>query len=100
MYFTYVEELEEFMRSVAATDFVRNFSKYQDDAREEAVEITSHGRATAFLISPTDYAEYLQLRAKSRRVLKIGQLPMSIIDSLRESEMSGRHDHLNSLMDD
>jgi prevent-host-death family protein len=87
------------MRSVRSTDFVRNFSKYQDEAREEPVEITSHGRATAVLISPTDYAEFLALRAKSRRVLKVGELPQSIIDALKSTEMSPRHDHLNSLMD-
>lgn len=88
------------MRSVAATEFVRNFSKYQDEAREGAVEITSHGRATAVLISPTDYAEYLELRARSRRILKIGELPSSIIDALKDSEMSARHAHLDSLMDE
>ena len=88
------------MRSVRSTDFVRNFSKYQDEAHEEPVEITSHGRATAVLISPTDYAEYVDLRSKSRRVLKIGELPTSIIDALKQSEMSARHDHLNSLMDE
>jgi prevent-host-death family protein len=88
------------MRSVRSTDFVRNFSRYQDEAREEPVEITSHGRATAVLISPTDYAEFVELRAKSRRVLKVGALPSSIIDALKESEMSTRHDHLNALMDE
>lgn len=88
------------MRSVRSTEFVRNFSKYQDEAREEAVEITSHGRPTAVLISPNDYAEYVELRAKLRRVLKVGELPPSIIDALKASEMSTRHDHLNSLMDE
>jgi prevent-host-death family protein len=88
------------MRSVRSTEFVRNFSKYQDEAREEAVEITSHGRPTAVLISPTDYAEYVELRARSRRVLKVGELPPSIIDALKASEMSAQHDHLNSLMDE
>jgi prevent-host-death family protein len=88
------------MQSVRSTEFVRNFSKYQDEAREEPVEITSHGRPTAVLISPADYAEYVELRAKSRRVLKAGELPPSIIDALKASEMSARHDHLNSLMDE
>jgi prevent-host-death family protein len=88
------------MRSVRSTDFVRNFSKYQDEAREAPVAITSHGRPTAVLISPTDYAEYVELRAKSRRVLKVGELPSSIIDALKNSEMSARHGHLNSLMDE
>jgi prevent-host-death family protein len=97
MYYVYKEPA---MRSVRSTDFVRNFSKYQDEAREEPVEITSHGRTTAVLISPTDYAEYVALRAKSRRVLKVGELPSSIIDALKASDMSDRHDHLNSLMDE
>ena len=88
------------MPTVPATDFVRNFARYQDEAREEAVEITSHGRAASFLISPRDYEELMELRSKARRILKIGALPASIIDVLRTSQMSETHANLNSLLDE
>jgi len=84
---------------VSATDFARNFSRYQDEAREEPIEVTSHERTTGYFVSPRDFSELLELRAKSRRALIIGQLSKDTLAAISDSEMSPTHAHLNALMD-
>ncbi|WP_204215746.1 type II toxin-antitoxin system Phd/YefM family antitoxin [Microvirga pudoricolor] len=88
------------MRSVRATDFVRNFAQIQHDIRREAIAVTSHGRTTGVLISPDDYAELESLRAKARQSLRVENLPDDVVRGLRETAMDRRHSSLNDLMDE
>ena len=88
------------MPCVTATDFVRNFARYQHEAHREPVAVTSHGRTTGYFVSPEDYAEFQELRAKARQVLPVGRLPDDVVNALRSTEMDARHAHLDALMDD
>jgi hypothetical protein len=49
-------------------------------------------------IGASDKAEARDKTA-SRRVLKVGELPASIVDALRRFEMGSQHSHLDLLMD-
>lgn len=84
---------------ITATEFARNFSRYQDEAREEPIEVTSHDRTTGYFVSPREYAELEELRAKARRILRVGDLPAEVLEAIQNSAMSNKHDHLNALMD-
>ncbi len=84
---------------VAATDFVRDFAKYKDEARDEPVEVTNHQRIAGYFISPNDFTEFLALREKSTRTLIVGQLSAQALADIRASEMSEAHTDLNALMD-
>ena len=88
------------MRSIRATEFVRNFAQIQHDIRREAIAVTSHGRTTGVLISPEDFAEFESLRAKARQSLRVGELPDNAVQGLRETAMDPRHSPLNDLMDE
>ena len=88
------------MRSVPASEFCRNFGRFQFEAQRETIEVTSHGRATGYFLSPAQYAAYQELRAKSRRHLQVGELPPDVLAAIEQSEMDPRHDHLNKLLED
>ncbi len=84
---------------VPATEFVREFSRYKDEAREEPVEVTNHDRVTGVFISPKDFSELLELRAKSARSLIVGQLSAQNLADIRAAKMATKHADLDALMD-
>lgn len=84
---------------VSATYFARQFARFQGEAREEPIEVTSHDRTTGYFISPSDYAELQELRAMKRRNLRVGLLSEDAREAIRSSNMSPEHSHLNALMD-
>lgn len=86
------------MRQYTATAFARNFASIQDVVHKEPVAVTSHGRTKGFFISPEEYAEFEQLRAKARKVIKTGELSDETVRAIRESTMDSRHDVLNDLV--
>ena len=88
------------MRCVSATDFARNFAQYQHMVHREAVAVTSHGRTTGVFVSPEEYAELENLRAKARRVLHVGNLSDDMVQALRDTTMDGRHTSLDALVDE
>lgn len=88
------------MRSVTATVFARNFAVIQHEVHKETVAVTSHSRVTGYFISPEDFAEFEELRAKARKNLVVGQLPPDTVAALQSVRMDSRHDALNALMED
>lgn len=88
------------MRSVSATEFSRNFARIQHEVHREAIAVTSHGRTTGYFVSPEEYAELDGLRAKARRILRVGELSEDTLRSLRDSTMDARHSALDALMDE
>ncbi|HVL70384.1 MAG TPA: type II toxin-antitoxin system Phd/YefM family antitoxin [Beijerinckiaceae bacterium] len=86
------------MRRVTATEFQRNFARFQHD--RETVAVTSHGRTTGYFVSPEEYAELDRLRTKARRVLRVGELPDDTVRALKRSRMDPRHASLDGLMDE
>jgi len=54
------------MTSVEAQN---RFGKLLDTAQQEVVEITRHGRSVAFLISPREMADVLELQRRRRQAV-------------------------------
>lgn len=86
--------------SVTASEFAKNFGRFQDEAQRQAVEITSHGRTVGYFISPIEFERYQQLRERDRKAYRIEDVPPNLMEQIRNSRMSPEHDHLNSLLDD
>jgi hypothetical protein len=85
---------------VSATEFARNIAKFQHSVHKEPVEVTNHGRTAGFFLSPEEFAEYKNLKAKARKVLLVGNLPDDKLKELQNTTMDERHAHLNALLDD
>ena len=84
---------------VSATEFARRFASIQHEAHREPVAVTSHGRTTGYFLSPESYAEFEELKAKARRILRVGQLSDETLRAIRATAMDSRHSALNALMD-
>jgi hypothetical protein len=53
--------------TVRATDFARNFARYQDEAiREGVIVVTSHDRVVGGYLSAEELARYRRLRSRDR----------------------------------
>jgi hypothetical protein len=72
-------------RTARATEFSRNFAKYQDEAIEaKVINVTSHGRIIGAYLSASELARYEAMKRREREVLVVGQLDdetMSAIDA-------------------
>lgn len=73
--------------TVRATEFSRNFAKYQDEAIEaKVINVTSHGRIVGGYLSASELARYEALKRREREVLIVGQLDDETIDAIEKSE--------------
>jgi len=88
------------MVAVAATEFVRNFAHYKNEAQREPVAITSHGRTEAYFISAAEYEFVQRVLRESRKPYHPNELPLHLKEGIADAKMDSRHDHLNSLLDD
>lgn len=88
------------MIEVPSTEFAKNFGRYKEMVQHEPVVITSHGRTSGYFLSEREYTEYQQLKAKSRRVYHISELPEETITALASAKMGAEYEHLNALMDE
>ena len=61
--------------NVSASEFVRNFGRYQDQAiREKVIVVTSYNRVVGGYLSAEELEHYERLKAREREVLKVGEL--------------------------
>ncbi len=88
------------MVRVTATEFVKNFGRYREEAQRVPVAITNHGRTTGYLLSPQEFAELERLRAYERRAYRIEELPEDLFEAIMNSRMDPRHVHLDALLDE
>ena len=73
--------------SVTATEFARNFGRYQDRAHTgEIVEVTSHGRVVGGYLSAKELEHYRRLRQRERKVLVVGELPDDVVAEIAAAE--------------
>jgi hypothetical protein len=73
--------------TVRATDFSRNFAKYQDEAiAAKVINVTSHGRVIGAYLSATELAHYEQLKRREREVLVVGELDDGAIVAIETAE--------------
>ncbi len=81
------------MSQVKATDAQRRFGQILRDAQREPVEILSHGKSAAVLISSH---EYDRLKARDRRVVLAGSFDeetIRLIESAEPPSEADKFDH-------
>ena len=88
------------MREVSATEFTRNFGQYREIVQREPLAVTSHGRATGYFVSTTEFEEFQRLKAAMRRSRSVAEMSADEIEQMAEGRMSSEHDHLNALLDE
>jgi hypothetical protein len=72
---------------VRATEFSRNFARYQDEAIEsKLIVVTSHDRVVGGYLSASELAHYERLKAREREVLVVGQLSDDIVAEIKAAE--------------
>jgi hypothetical protein len=83
---------------VPAAEFVRNFGAYRITAQRNPVPVSSHGQITGYFIAAEDFEELEKFRAR-RRSFSTRELKEETVQSIAETRMDPRHDHLNALLD-
>ena len=87
------------MITVSATEFVKNFGQYKEQAQREVIAITSHGRTSGYFLSEQEYHEYQLAKASARRAYPVSEMPAETVAAIAQAEMNPAHDHLNALLD-
>jgi hypothetical protein len=73
--------------TVRATEFSRNFAKYQDEAIEaKIINVTSHGRVIGGYLSASELARYEAMKRREREVLIVGELDEDAISAIESAE--------------
>ena len=73
--------------TVRATDFARNFARYQDEAiRARVIVVKSHDRVVGGYLSADELAHYERLKAREREVLVVGTLDEETIAEIEAAE--------------
>jgi hypothetical protein len=73
--------------TVSATEFARNFGRYQDRAHAgEVVRVTSHGRVVGGYLSEQQLRHFEQLKRREREVLVVGELPDDVVADIEAAE--------------
>lgn len=87
------------MITVSATEFVKNFGLYKEQAQREAIAVTSHGRTSGYFLSEQEYREYQLAKANARRAYPVSEMPEETVAAIAQTEMNPAHEHLNALLD-
>jgi prevent-host-death family protein len=81
------------MLTVSATEFQKNFAKYQDAALVQPVTVTQNGRERIVVLSAETYR---QMQRQTREILPIEALSDADIQAIAAAEAPGearRFDH-------
>lgn len=74
-------------RAVPASDFSRNFGRYQDEAiKAGIISVTSHGRVVGAYLSATELEHFKRLKLRERQVLKMGELDDETLAAIEAAE--------------
>jgi PHD/YefM family antitoxin component YafN of YafNO toxin-antitoxin module len=84
---------------VRASEFTRNFGRYQMLAQREPVAVTSHGRTTGYFIAAEDYEAFKRFK-DSRRSFATTELSEEKAAAISASRMDVRHAHLDAMLDE
>jgi prevent-host-death family protein len=84
---------------IPASEFTRNFGRYQMIAQREPVAVTSHGRTTGYFIAAEDYEAFKRFK-ESRRSFATVDLPDEKAQAISVSRMDERHAHLDTMLDE
>lgn len=73
--------------NVSASEFVRNFGRYQDEAiRSKVIVVTSYNRVVGGYLSAAELEHYERLKAREREVLRIGELDEDTVAEIAAAE--------------
>jgi hypothetical protein len=73
--------------NVSASEFVRNFGRYQDQAiQSKVIVVTSYNRVVGGYLSAEELEHYERLKAREREVLRVGELDDATIADIAASE--------------
>ena len=73
--------------TVPATEFARNFGRYQDRAHAgEVIKVTSHGRIVGGYLSEKALRDYERLKLREREILVVGTLPDDVVADIEAAE--------------
>nr|WP_294515941.1 type II toxin-antitoxin system Phd/YefM family antitoxin [uncultured Rhodopila sp.] len=84
---------------IPASEFTRNFGRYQMLAQREPVAVTSHGRTTGYFIAAEDYEAFKRFK-ESRRSFATVDLSDEKARAISSSRMDKRHAHLDTMLDE
>jgi PHD/YefM family antitoxin component YafN of YafNO toxin-antitoxin module len=84
---------------IPASEFTRNFGRYQMLAQRDPVAVTSHGRTTGYFIAAEDYEAFKRFRESRRSFATVG-LDEEKAQAISASRMHERHNHLDALLDE
>lgn len=59
------------MQTISATDFVNNFGRRNQDVQNEIIEVTSHGRAVGYYLSPKEFSDLIELKNSESKNVSI-----------------------------
>jgi len=72
---------------VPASEFSRNFGRYQDQAiADRVVEVSSSGRRVGAFLSQAEYEHYLQLKRRETQVIKIDEVSGDFVRDIERAE--------------
>lgn len=83
---------------VTATEFAKNFGRYQRHAHKEPIQVRSHGEIAGYWVSPETFERLERLVMASRRAYHPSELPSHLAAALADARMGEEHAHLDSLM--
>jgi hypothetical protein len=73
--------------TVRASDFARNFAKYQDEAiSAKIISVTSHGRIVGAYLSAEELARYQALKRRAGEALRVGELDDDTVAAIEAAE--------------
>ncbi len=84
---------------VSASEFTRNFGRYQMLAQREPVAVTSHGRTTGYFIAAEDYEAFKRYK-ESRHSFATVELSDEKAQAISGARMDERHAHLDTMLDE
>ncbi len=74
------------MSTVDATTFRRDFGRYQHEAHDGVITVTSHGRVVGAFLSARDFEDYERLKRRERQVFTAGSLPDDLVAAIQSAE--------------
>jgi PHD/YefM family antitoxin component YafN of YafNO toxin-antitoxin module len=85
--------------TVPASEFTRNFGRYQVLAQSKPVAVTSHGRTTGYFIAAEDYEAYMRFK-EARGSFATAELSEEKANAISASRKDPRHAHLDSILNE
>jgi hypothetical protein len=84
--------------TVPASEFIRNFGRYQVQAQREPVAVSSHGQVIGYFVGPDGYEAFKRFQDK-RHSFATEELSDEKIKAIAGSRMDPQHDRLSTLLD-